>query len=125
MNERKNTMELIINNWATIVGVIIILIAAAVAVKKFLDKDKEQKIAVIREWLKYGVTVTEKALGSGTGELKLRMLYSMLTSQFPFAAKVVSFEQFSDMVDEALVWMKNQLENNPNTRAVVLGVDVQ
>lgn len=114
-----------IDNWATIVGLLIIVLGAVVVGSRFVNKDKEQKIEAIREWLKYGVTVTEKALGSGTGELKLRMLYSMLTSQFPYAAKLVSFEQFSKLVDEALVWMRHQLENNPNTRAVVLGLEAQ
>ena len=46
----------------------------------------------------------------------------MATAQFPFITKILTFEQFSEMVDEALEWMKNQLETNPNIRAAVIGV---
>lgn len=114
-------MKFIFNNWVSIVGLAIIAIVAIVKGKQYLAKDKEQKIAAIREWLKYGVTVTEKAMGSGTGALKLRMLYSMLTSQFPYTTKILSFEEFSKMVDEALLWMKNQLESNANVLKLIEG----
>lgn len=109
--------------WINIVGIIIIAIAAIIAVKRYLDKDKEQKIAAVKQWLKYAVTVTEKALQGGTGKLKLQMCWSMATSQFPFITKIMTFEQFSLMVDDALVWMKEQLETNPNIRAAILGIE--
>ena len=114
--------EWINQNWFNVVGLLIIAIGAIVAGKKFLDKDKAQKIEAITEWLKYAVTVTEKALGEKTGKLKLQMIWSMATAQFPFITKVMTFEQFSGHVDEALTWMKDQLESNPNIRAAVLGV---
>ena len=63
-----------INNWATIVGLLIIVLGAVVTGSRFVNKDKEQKIEAIREWLKYAVTVTEKALGANTGKLKLQMI---------------------------------------------------
>lgn len=113
--------EWIMNNWFNVVGILIIAAGAVFAGKKFMDKDKAQKIEAIREWLKYGVTVTERALGNGTGELKLRMLYSMLTQQFSYAAKLLTFEQFSTMVDEALLWMKKQLESNVNVSRLIEG----
>lgn len=120
-------MEWIVNNWATIVGLLIITLGAVLAGKKYLDKDTEQKKEAIREWLKYAVTVTEKALGANTGKLKLQMIWSMATAQFPFITKILTFEQFSKMVDEALEWMKIQLETNPNIRVAVTGImqDIQ
>ncbi len=126
-SERKNIMEWMSNNWFNIVGLIIILLAAFFAGKKYMEKDKAQKIEAIKEWLKYAVTVTEKALGSNTGKLKLQMIWSMATAQFPFITKVITFEQFSKMVDDALDWMKEQLEANPNIKAVVTGIkdDIQ
>lgn len=117
-------MSWLSNNWITVLGLIIIAVAGIYEGYEFNKKDKEQKIAAICEWLKYGVTVTEKALGSGTGQLKLRMLYSMATAQFPFITKLMTFEQFSDNVDDALEWMRKQLDENPNIKAAIIG-DVQ
>ena len=114
-------MEYITQNWFNIVGILIIVIGAAIAVKKYLDKDKAQKIEAIKEWLKYAVTVTEKALGAKTGELKLMMAWSMATAQFSFITKVMTFEEFSEHVKEALKWMEKKLADNPNIKAAILG----
>ncbi len=115
-------MNWLSNNWFNVVGLLIILGAALLTGKKYMEKDKAQKIEAIKEWLKYAVTVTEKALGSKTGKLKLQMIWSMATAQFPFITKVITFEQFSKMVDDALVWMKEQLETNPSIKAVITGI---
>lgn len=115
-------MEWITQNWFNVVGILIIAIAAVIVGKKFMDKDKAQKIEAIKEWLKYGVTVTERALGSSTGKLKLQMLFSIATQQFPFLTKLLTFEEFSKMVDDALVWMREQIETNPNIKAAILGI---
>lgn len=109
--------------YITIIGFVIIVVAGIYEGYKFNKKDKEQKIVAIKEWLKYAVTVTERALGSSTGKLKLQMCWSLATAQFPFITKLISFEQFSNMVDEALVWMKEQLETNPNIRAAITGIE--
>lgn len=114
-------MEYITQNWFNVVGLLLIAVGAIFAAKKYMDKDKAQKIIAIKEWLKYGVTVTERALGEKTGKLKLQMVWGLATAQFPFITKVMSFEQFSSDVDEALEWMKTQLETNPNIRAAVIG----
>jgi hypothetical protein len=74
--------------------------------------DKAQKIANVKEWLKWAVVEAEKALGSGTGQLKLRYVYDLAISQFPWIVSFISFEMFSGWVDEALEWMKGQLDNS-------------
>lgn len=56
--------------------------------------------------------MAEKDLGSGTGQLKLRQVYSMAIDKFHWVARIVTFEQFSLWVDEALIWAKDQLEKN-------------
>ena len=115
-------MEWMAQNWFNVVGLLIIAVGAIFYGKKYMEKDKEQKISAIKEWLKYAVTVTEKALGEKTGKLKLQMIWSMATAQFPFITKLLTFEQFSDLVDDALAWMKTQLETNPNIRAAIIGM---
>jgi len=106
-------------NVEVIIGIVILLVVAGVAIYQFIKLDKQQKIANIKEWLKYAVVEAEKALGSGTGQLKLRYVYDLAVSQFPWIVSLINFEQFSFFVDEALEWMKQQLESNKNIDSYV------
>lgn len=72
-------------------------------------------------WLRYGVSLAEKDLGSGTGQLKLHKVYDMFVERFPFFAKIVPFFVFSDWVDLALDWMREQLDKNPNIKNAIEG----
>lgn len=73
----------------------------------------------VKEWLKYAVYLAEKELGSGTGQLKLHEVYDFFVETFPIFAKIVPFALFSKWVDEALVWLKDQLEKNENIRNLI------
>lgn len=85
---------------------------AIYAVASFIQRPKDEKIENIKEWLKWAVTEAEKELGSGTGQLKLRKVYGMAVSQFPWIIQLISFDIFSTWVDEALEWMRKQIEDN-------------
>ena len=74
-----------------------------------------------KEWLKYAVCVAEAELGTGTGQLKLHKVYDMFVETFPVFAKIVPFSVFSSWVDQALEWMKEQLDKNVNFKAVIEG----
>ena len=105
-----------------IITVIIVLAAAAISGFLFFVKlPKEQKIKNLKEWLKWAVVEAEKALGSGTGQLKLRMVYDMAAAKFPWVVKLVSFDLFSAWVDEALEWMRKQLSENKALNYYVRG----
>ena len=78
-----------------------------------------QKRANAKEWLKWAVVQAEIALGSDTGQLKLRSVYEMFVKQFPWFSILVSFDTFSAWVDEALEWMKNQINCNDAIKAVI------
>ncbi len=99
-------------NTGVVFGLIILAILIIISVYSFIKLDKAQKIANIKEWLKLAVVEAEKALGGGTGQLKLRYVYNLAVTQFPWIVTLVSFETFSGWVDEALEWMKQQLETN-------------
>ena len=45
----------------------------------------------MKNWLLYAVAAAEKALGSGTGELKLRQVYDAFLIKFPIISKLMSF----------------------------------
>ena len=102
-----------------IIASIIIAIALGSGVYWFIKLPKEKKIANIKEWLKFAVVDAEKELGSGTGQLKLRMVYNMAVKQFPFIVQLIPFDTFSGWVDEALDWMRDQLAENKVTQSYV------
>lgn len=95
-----------------IVAIIIAIIALITGIIWFVKLPKDKKIANLKEWLKLAVVEAEKALGGGTGQLKLRYVYDMAVKQFPWIVSLVPFETFSLWVNEALDWMKEQLEQN-------------
>lgn len=75
----------------------------------------------VKEWLKYAVCIAEEELGSGTGQLKLHMVYDMFVEKFPAIASILPFSIFSKWVDLALEWMREQLEKNENIRLTIVG----
>lgn len=93
-----------------IVAIICILIAW------FLKLGKEKQLKVITEWLLLAVIKAEKELGDGTGQVKLRFVYDLFIDKFRFASMFISFNQFSALVDSALVIMKEMISNNDQVK---------
>ena len=118
-------MEFIINYWYIIVAVIAALVVAGVAVYRYFGLPSDAQLDKVREWLLWAVTEAEKELGGGTGKLKLRQVYDLFVIRFPWLAKIVSFELFSDMVDDALDEMREMLKNNQAVKALVNGEGAQ
>lgn len=110
----------IMNNWLTIILSIAALAVFIVKVVQFVRAPSDKQIENLKEWLKLAVTEAEAALGSGTGQLKLRNVYDMAVEKFPWVGEFITFETFSTWVDEALEWMNNQLESNENVKAYVV-----
>lgn len=105
-------MEWVTANWFLIVALAAAGISAGVAIYKFAGLPTEKQLKKVREWLLYAVTMAEKELGGGTGQIKLRYVYDWFLQVFPWLAKMISFEVFSGLVDEALEEMKSMLEKN-------------
>ena len=106
-------------NAQIIVTLVIVAIALVCGIIWFVKLPKDKKIANIKEWLKFAVVDAEKELGSGTGQLKLRMVYNMAVKQFPFIVQLIPFDTFSKWVDEALDWMRNQLADNQAAQSYI------
>jgi len=104
-------MKWIAENWSMLV---ICLITLSVA-----GYGAYTKRANAKEWLKWAVLQAEKALGEKTGQAKLRMVYDLFTKQFPWFATFVSFNTFSEWVDEALTWMRKQINTNSKVSEIV------
>ena len=114
-------MELLMNYWYVIIGIIALLIVGGIAIYKFMGLPTATQIAKIKNWLLYAVTKAETELGEKTGQLKLHTVYDLFIVRFPTTAKLVSFETFSTWVDDALDEMKKMLENNKNIEELVKG----
>lgn len=103
----------------------IIVIAAIIAACFIIRKLAKNGMGAVKEWLKYAVTLAEKTLGSGTGQLKLRQVYEAFIEKFSFISKIISFDEFSELVDDALEWMRNQLESNSAVATLVNGTETE
>ena len=99
------------------------IVVAAVAFILWRKANGATTLQAVKEWLKYAVTIAEAELGSGTGQLKLRMVYDMFLQTFSTLAGKITFEDFSAYVDEALEWLDAQLESNAAVAAIVAGED--
>lgn len=100
-------------------GIIIFVSLIGVAVCYFFRLEKEKQIETVLEWLTYAVMKAEKELGSGTGQLKLRYVYDLFLSKFGFLSKVIAFEQFSGLVDQALISMKDFLSESEKLKEYI------
>ena len=111
----------LIENLDVIIGIVCLLLTIVLSVYKFIQLGKAQQISKIQEWLLFAVTQAEKELGNNTGQLKLRMVYGQFIDKFKILAMLITFEEFSSMVDEALDIMRDMLKNNEAVKQLVEG----
>lgn len=114
-------MNFIIENWYMILIAAIIVAVAVYMVKVFFQMPRKDQIAKIQEWLLYAVTQAEKEFGSGTGQLKLRYVYDSFIARFPSVAKIITFEAFSLLVDNALEKFNSILSSNVQLQNYISG----
>jgi len=114
-------MEFLVNNWYIIVALIAVAALVAILAYRFFKQPTGEQLAKVQEWLLWAVTEAEKELGGGTGKLKLRQVYDLFVTRFPWLAPVIGFEHFSSMVDKALVEMRKLLDTNSAVKALVEG----
>lgn len=114
-------MEFLIENWYIILAAMALGALAVVAVVRFFRLPREKQMENVRQWLLGAVTAAEKELGGGTGKLKLRQVYDLFVTRFPWLARIVPFDLFSSMVDDALEDMREMLKTNQAVKAHVSG----
>ena len=112
-------MDFIANNWFLIIALVAVLGVSIYAVVKFFNLPTKEQLTKIKEWLVYACMEAEKELGGKTGQLKLRMVYDKFLEKFEWLAKVITFEQFSKMVDESLEKLKHLLKTNQAVKNIV------
>ena len=114
-------MEFIIDHWFIILLILVVIANVIFDIIHFKNLPSEKKVEKIKEWLLQAVMMAEKEYGSGTGALKLSVVYAEFCKQLPWLAKAIPFEVFSDYVDEALDRMRDILRKNKNIAAVIEG----
>lgn len=91
------------NNWE----IILILGLAILGLISFLiKKGNLQKVLV------YICLEAERKYGSKTGQIKLRHVYEWFITKWPIMSNLISFDQFSKMVDIALEEMEHLINTN-------------
>lgn len=113
-------MEFLINNIDAIVIALVFIAGGVLAVIKLVKTPKDQIIEQVMGWLLQAVLLAEKEYGSGTGALKLSSVYDKFCEKLPWAAKLLTFEEFGVYVDKALVTMRLMLENNNAIASIVV-----
>lgn len=101
-----------IEDIAVVIGILAVVIVIGYAIYKFTKLEKSKQLEIMQEWLLLAVVQAEKELGGGTGQIKLRYVYDMFLSKFKFVSKIITFEQFSALVDIALIKMNDMLQSN-------------
>lgn len=105
-------MNFIVTYWEVIAALLSIAAVTIISVIKFFNKSNAEQLAKVKEWLLFAVTNAEKDFGGGTGKIKLRYVYDLFVTRFPSTAKIITFEEFSNLVDESLKEMNNLLSAN-------------
>lgn len=114
-------MTNLFTDWVLIVAALVVIGMCGFVLWEFSRKPREEQIEQVREWLLWAVTRAEQIYGSSTGQLKLRYVYDLFVQRFPAMANVISFERFSQLVDDALEQMRGMLASNKAIKAIVEG----
>ena len=106
-------------NIAVIIGICCVIGVIGFGIYQFIKLEKDKQLEIVKEWLLLAVVEAEKKLGGGTGQIKLRYVYDMFIEKFKFLALIITFEQFSVMVDMALDKMRLMLSSNEKLKDYV------
>jgi len=99
---------------------LIALMILVLAVVKFCQKSREEKIDIVIHWLRVIVYEAEEALGGGTGQLKLARVYRITIDRFPWIAKLYSYDDFNNkLVKPTLEWLNVQMASNENVKKLL------
>ena len=114
-------MEFFVENWFLFVAAIAVTAMCIFVMVDFKRQPREEQLEQVREWLLYAVTLAEQELGKSSGQLKLRLCFDLFLQRFPALSKVITFDRFSELVDDALEQMRGMIAANKAIRDIVEG----
>ena len=89
----NNVIDFIIEYWYIGLGLLALVL---MLLKRIRDAKREDMI----KWLVHACRTAEIKIEQD--EKKLRTLYNMFCKWYPWVSKVISYDKFKDMVEEAL-----------------------
>ena len=121
-------MEWLVDNWSLLVVLVCAIGGVVFGCKKFVQSGKTNQLKKVKEWLLFACVEAERDFGSGKGQLKLRYVYDMFVEKFGVIKYIVTFEEFSNMVDEVLesaieFFENRQIENKPVADRMIYELD--
>lgn len=121
-------MEWLVDNWSLLVVLVCAIGGVVFGCKKFVQSGKTNQLKKVKEWLLFACVEAERDFGSGKGQLKLRYVYDMFVEKFGVIKYIVTFEEFSNMVDEVLesaieFFENRQIENKPVDDGMIYNLD--
>ena len=116
-------MKWLVENLYLLVAAVALIGMAVGSVYLFLGQPSEKQKEKIKEWLIWACIEAERALQSGTGQLKLREVWNLFCAvpAFGWVARIIAFDTFSGWVKEALSTVKRMLVENPRLASYVYG----
>jgi len=114
-------MNYLIENWFLIVGLAVVIVVLVMGAANIIMTPTAKQIEKIKEWLLYAIVTAEEIYGSNLGAVKLRWVYDGFITRFKWLSVIVSFEMFSQLVDESLEIMKEMLKSNKEMKRLVEG----
>jgi hypothetical protein len=116
-------MSFLTDNWDILIALLSAELICAFAIYRFFGLPTDKQKEKISEWLIWACIEAEKALQAGTGQLKLREVWSRFCAvpAFTSVAKMITFETFSLWVTNSLKKAKEMLISNKNLADYVYG----
>lgn len=105
-------MRWLVDNWYVVILIVSEIALIYLYMRKFISMPTEDQISKVKAFLLVIVVEAERQFGEKTGKIKLSWAYSKFVEAFPAIANVISFETFSNIVDEVLAEMRHLLESN-------------
>lgn len=115
----EKLIDLLMEYGFTILALLALTVFVIHMIIKWFKESNNTQRQMVAKWLIVACLKVEKDLGSKTGQLKLLTVYTMFTDKFKWLSKIISFELFSSMVDEALVTVRKMIETNPQVKELV------
>lgn len=122
LNGVQNFLELINNNWTTIMVIIGLLIAVIKKVKDFFSKSNDEKIEIAKAQVKETILrmVTEAEVDyeewSKAGSIKRSQVIEEIYTEYPVLSKVVDqtalTEWIDSVIDESLDTLREIVSEN-------------
>lgn len=114
-------MNHLIEYWSIYVAIAAILVIVAFSLYVFIKSPQSEQMKKVKAWLLFAVTQAEAELGEGTGQLKLVFVYNLFVSKFVWISRLITYDMFSLLVDEALEEMRQMLKTNEAVIVLVKG----